>query len=76
MFDQGKVQTLLLAVFGLVVIVVGIALAAGAKRAQYSETARVGFNTLVAIVIVAIGMGALGFAAFGHKVLTTFGIAS
>jgi len=76
MFDQGKVQTLLLAVFGLVVIVVGIALAAGAKRAQYSETARVGFNTLVAIVIVAIGMGAIGFAAFGHKVLTTFGISS
>lgn len=74
MFDQGKVQTLLLAVFGLVVIVVGIALAAGAKRAQYSETARVGFNTLVAIVIVAIGMGAVGFAAFGKQVLNALGI--
>jgi len=74
MFDQGKVQTLLLAVFGLVVIIVGIALAAGAKRAQYSETARVGFNTMVAIVIVAIGMGAIGFAAFGKQVLATFGI--
>ncbi|GAB3919952.1 hypothetical protein GCM10011575_35890 [Microlunatus endophyticus] len=74
MFDPGKVQTLLLAVFGLVVIVVGIALAAGAKRGQYSETARVGFNTLVAIVIVAVGMGAIGFAAFGHKVLTALGV--
>lgn len=74
MFDQGKVQTLLLAVFGLVVIVVGIAIAAGAKRAQYSETARVGFNTIVAIVIVAIGMGAVGFAAFGKKILTALGI--
>jgi hypothetical protein len=74
MFDQGKVQTLLLAIFGLVVIVVGIAIAAGAKRAQYSETARVGFNTLVAIVIVAIGMGAVGFAAFGNKVLSALGI--
>jgi hypothetical protein len=74
MFDQAKVQTLLLAVFGLVVIVVGIALAAGAKRAQYSETARVGFNTLVAIVIVAIGMGAVGFAAFGKQVLNALGI--
>ena len=76
MFDQGKVQTLLLAVFGLVVIVVGIALAGGARRAQYSETARVGFNTLVAIVIVAVGMGAIGFAAFGHKVLTALGVSS
>ncbi len=74
MFDEGKIQTLLLAVFGLVVIVVGIAIAAGAKRAQYSETARVGFNTLVAIVIVAIGMGAIGVAAFGNKVLTALGI--
>lgn len=75
MFDQGKVQTLLLAVFGLVVIVVGIAIAAGAKRAQYSETARVGFNTIVAIVIVAMGMGAVGFAAFGSKILHALGIA-
>ncbi|MBO0811200.1 MAG: hypothetical protein J2P23_04050 [Microlunatus sp.] len=74
MFDQGKVQTLLLAVFGLVVIVVGIAIAAGARRAQYSETARVGFNTLVAIVIVAVGMGAVGFAAFGKRVLTALGL--
>ena len=69
MFDEGKVQTLLLAVFGLVIIVVGIALAAGAKKAQYSETARVGFNTLVAI-----GMGAIGFAAFGRRILTALGI--
>lgn len=74
MFDEGKIQTLLLAVFGLVIIGVGIALAAGAKKAQYSETARVGFNTFVAIVIVAIGMGAIGFAAFGRKILTALGI--
>lgn len=74
MFDEGKVQTLLLAVFGLVIIGVGIALAAGARKAQYSETARVGFNTFVAIVIVAIGMGAIGFATFGKKILSAFGI--
>jgi hypothetical protein len=74
MFDQGKVQTLFLAVFGLVVIAVGIGLAAGAKKAQYAETARVGFNTFVAIVIVAIGMGAVGVAAFGRKVLTALGV--
>lgn len=74
MVDFGKIQTLLLAVFGLVVVVVGIALAAGAKRAQYSETARVGFNTIAAIAIVAIGLGAVGFAAFGKQVLSTLGI--
>ncbi|MFL6025803.1 MAG: hypothetical protein ACJ72G_07345 [Friedmanniella sp.] len=74
MFDEGKVQTLLLAVFGLVIIGVGITVAARAKKAQYSETARVGFNTFVAIVIVAIGMGAVGFASFGRKILTALGI--
>ncbi len=74
MFNESKVQTLLLAVFGLVVICIGIALAAGAKRAQYSETARVGFNTFVAIVIVTIGMGAIGFATFGKKILTALGV--
>ena len=74
MFDQGKVQTLLLALFGVVIIGVGVAVAAGAKRAKYSDTARVGFNTFVAIVIVAIGMGAIGFAAFGKKILTALGI--
>ncbi|QDP94805.1 hypothetical protein FOE78_01720 [Microlunatus elymi] len=74
MFDEGKIQTLLLAVFGLVVIAVGIAIAAGAKRAQYSETARVGFNTMVSIVIVAVGLGAVGVAAFGGKVLDALGI--
>ena len=74
MFDEGKVETLLLGIFGLVIIVVGIALAAGAKRAAYSETARIGFNTLVSMVIVAIGMGAIGVAAFGGKVLDAFGI--
>ena len=74
MFDEGKAQTLLLAVFGLVIVGVGIAVAASAKRAQYSDTARVGFNTFVAIVIVAIGMGAIGFAAFGRKILTALGV--
>ena len=33
-----------------------------------------GFNTLVAIVIVAIGMGAIGFAALGKKILNAFGV--
>ena len=73
MFDEGKIQTLLLAVFRLVIIGVGIALAARAKKAHYSETARLGFNTVVAIAIVAIGMGAIGFAAL-RRILTALSI--
>ncbi len=76
MFDGAKVQTLLLMVFGLVIVVVGISLAAGSKKAQYSETARVSFNVIVAIVLVAIGLGALSFGAFGKQILSALGISA
>lgn len=73
MLNEGKIQTLLLMVFGLVVMGVAIGVAAGSKRAQYSETARTSFNVVVAIVLAAIGLGAIGFAAFGKKILDTIG---
>ena len=74
MFDEGKLQTLLLMAFGVVILIVAIAVAATAKRAKYSETARVGFNVVVAIVLVAVGLGAISFAAFGTQVLEALGI--
>lgn len=74
MFNETKVQNILLMVFGFVVIAAAIALAAGAKKNQYHETARVGFNIIVAMVIAAIGLGAIGFAAFGRQILSAFGI--
>jgi hypothetical protein len=73
MFDETKVQTLLLMVFGAVILVIAIAVAATAKRAKYSETARVGFNVIVSIVLVAIGLGAIGFATFGTEILAALG---
>ena len=74
MFDEGKLQTLLLMVFGVVILIVAIAVAATAKRAKYSETVRVGFNVVVSIVLVAVGLGAIGYAAFGTQVLEGLGI--
>lgn len=74
MFDEVKVQNLLLMVFGLVVLVVAIAVAATSKRAKYSDTARVGFNVGVGIVLASIGLGAIGVAAFGEKVLSALGL--
>jgi hypothetical protein len=74
MFDEGKLQTLLLMVFGVVILIVAIAVAATAKRAKYSETVRVGFNVVVSIVLVAVGLGAIGYAAFGTQVLEALGI--
>ena len=50
-----------------------ICLGGRANSAQYSETARVGFNTVVAIVIGAIGAGAIVFAVFGERILGALG---
>ena len=74
MFDEAKVQTVLLMVFGAVILIIAIAVAATAKRARYSETARVGFNVVVSMVLVAIGLGAIGFAAFGQQILEALGV--
>ncbi len=74
MFDETKVQNLLIMVFGVVVLMTAIAVAASSKRARYAETARTSFNVLVGIVLAAIGLGAIGFAAFGGKVLSALGL--
>jgi hypothetical protein len=73
-WDPSVVQKLLLSVLGLVIIIVAIRIGGRANNAQYSETARVGFNTLVAIVIGGIGAGTIAFAVFGKQLLATFGI--
>jgi uncharacterized membrane protein YcaP (DUF421 family) len=72
-WNPNAVEKLLLSVLGLVIIVVAIRLGGRANNAQYSETARVGFNTVVAIVIGAIGAGAIVFAVFGERILTALG---
>jgi hypothetical protein len=73
-WDPSVVQKLLLSVLGLVIIIVAIRVGGRANNAQYSETARVGFNTLVAIVIGGIGAGTIAFAVFGRQLLATLGI--
>lgn len=76
MFDGifDNTTKLLIGVFGLIVVVVALRIAASAKKAQYSETARTGANVFVAMIFVAIGVGAVGYAAFGEKVLRAFGV--
>ena len=74
MWDSAVVQRLLLSIFGLVILVVGIRLASRAQKADYAETARVGFNVVMAMVIVALGAGAIAFAVFGRQILELFGV--
>lgn len=71
-FDNtGKV---LLGLFGLIILVVAVKIAAGAKKAQYADTARTSANVFVAMVFLAIGLGAITYASFGKKILAAFGI--
>lgn len=74
MFDATKVQTLLLSVFGLVIICAGIGLVARARRNDYAETARTGFNVIIGIVVASLGLGTIAVAAFGKKLLQSFGV--
>ena len=73
LWNPNALEKLLLSVLGLVIIIVAIRLGGRANSAQYSETARVGFNTVVAIVIGAIGAGAIVFAVFGERILGALG---
>ena len=69
--STGKV---LIGLFGLVILVIALKLAAGAKKAQYADTARTSANVAVAMVFVAVGLGAVSAAAFGSTILSSFGI--
>lgn len=73
--NTGNLQQLLIGIFSLAILAAAIGLAAKSNKAQYSETARTGFNVLVAVVIAAIGLGGLAYAAFGQKMLALFGLA-
>lgn len=71
-FDN--VGKILLGVFGLVILLVAVRIAAGAKKAQYADTARTSANVFIAMVFIAIGFGAVSFAAFGKEILNALGI--
>ncbi|GAA3713844.1 hypothetical protein GCM10022204_36180 [Microlunatus aurantiacus] len=68
-WTPSTVQKLLLSVLGLVIILAGIAVIAKAGKANYAETARIGFNVLAGIVIAALGAGAISYAVFGKSLL-------
>ncbi len=53
--------------------IAGISVIAKAGKANYSETARIGFNVFAGIVIAALGAGAISYAVFGKSLLSFFG---
>lgn len=75
-WTPSTVQKLLLSVLGLVIIIAGISVIAKAGKANYAETARIGFNVIIGIVIAALGAGAISYAVFGKSLLTFFGFST
>ncbi len=72
-WTPSTVQKLLLSVLGLVIIIAGISVIAKAGKANYADTARIGFNVIIGIVIAALGAGAISYAVFGKSLLSFFG---
>ena len=50
-----------------------IAVIAKAGKANYADTARIGFNVIVGIIIAALGAWAISYAVFGKSLLSFFG---
>lgn len=73
LFNMSAVQTLLISLAGLALLWIGIVVIGKSKRADYSETVKIGFNAVVGIVLCAAGAGALAVVAFGGRVLEFFG---
>jgi len=72
--DLTNLRTLLVAVFGLAVIVAGIRVVGRAHRQDTAEVMRTSFGVVVGMVIAAVGLGALAIATFGQKVLALLGL--
>lgn len=72
--DLSNLRTLLVAVFGLVVIVAGIRVVGRAHKQDPAEVMRVSFGVVVGIVLAAVGLGALAIATFGKQVLALLGL--
>lgn len=73
LFDARTIVALLIGVAGLVMIIVGIQVVGGSRRAQYSETMRTGFNATIGIVLIAIGATAGVLALLGGRILDLLG---
>lgn len=74
MVNGETLRNLLLMFFGLVLIVVGMGVAASAKKAKMHEVASTGINVVIAIIIVGLGASAIAWGAFGQRILQTLGI--
>ena len=75
LFNDQAVRDVLLVVAGIVTMVVGSSIISRSKKADYAEVARTSVNSVIGLVIVAMGAGAVGVVAFGQKIAGWLGLA-
>lgn len=71
MLNVSGIQGFLLGLVGIAVIIVGLKIIFGAKKAQFSETANTSLNTIIGLTFVAIGVGAVAVVGLGQWVVDT-----
>lgn len=74
MIDWNKPETLLLSIFGLIIVVVAISVAGAARKGKFGDAASSFVVVLIAVAILALGAGGVAFAAFGKEILATLGV--
>lgn len=74
MINGDTVRNLLFMFFGFILIVVGMGVAASAKKARMQDVANTGVNVIAAIAIVGLGASSIAWGVFGTSILRTIGI--
>jgi uncharacterized membrane protein len=71
MLNTEAIIKILISLVGIALLFVGLGVITSSRRAQYSDTARVGVNSLAGIVLVALGAGSFALVAFGSRIIET-----
>ena len=71
MLNTEAIIKILISLVGIALLFVGLQVISSSRRAQYSDTARVGVNSMAGIVLVALGAGSFALVAFGSNIIQT-----
>ena len=65
--NQGIIK-FLLGVGGIIIIITGASILGSARKADMAKTANTSLNTIIGMVFMAVGAGAVSVVAFGTKI--------
>ena len=71
MLNDAAIRNTIIVIAGLALMVIGVAVIASSKKAQFSEVAKTGVNSMVGIILLAAGAGALVLVTLGQRILDT-----